>query len=114
VPRASQIKSSGERLSDRVAIGVVAGVPSVSCGRSLSPHGLAMCLFSGQGYEEVARVLTEGRALWRWRGEWTVPSTAIWKARSRLGVELMKEPFAAVCRPIGARDTRTCSSGTGG
>src|SRR4051812_9083208 len=38
---------------------------------------LAMCLFSGQGYEEVARLLTEGlRERRRWRGAWTVPSTA--------------------------------------
>jgi hypothetical protein len=69
---------------------------------------LAMCLFSGQGYEEVARVLTEGlRGLRRWRGQWTVPSTAaIWKARARLGVEPMRELFAAVCPPVGTPDTR--------
>jgi len=69
---------------------------------------LAMCLFSGQGYEEVARLLTEGlRERRRWRGAWTVPSTAaIWKARSRLGVEPVKELFAAVCRPVAKSATR--------
>lgn len=61
---------------------------------------LAMCLFSGQGYEEVVRLLTEG--LRGWRGEWTVPSTAaIWKARLRLGVEPLKELFAQVCQAGG-------------
>jgi hypothetical protein len=54
---------------------------------------LAMCLFCGQGYEEVARLFTDGlRGRRRWRGGWTVPSTAaIWKARSRLGVEPVME-----------------------
>jgi hypothetical protein len=68
---------------------------------------LAMCLFSGQGYEEVARLLTEGLRERRWRAGWTVPSTAaIWKARSRLGVEPVKELFATVCHPVADRDTR--------
>jgi hypothetical protein len=68
---------------------------------------LAMCLFSGQAYEEVARLLTEGlRDLRRWRGDWTVPSTAaIWKARSRLGVEPMRELFTRVCRPVATEAT---------
>jgi len=65
-----------------------------------------MCLFSGQGYEEVARLLTEGLRERRWRAGWTVPSTAaIWKARSRLGVEPMRELFAAVCHPVADRGT---------
>jgi hypothetical protein len=54
---------------------------------------LAMCLFSGQGYEEVARLLTHGlQRARRWRTSWAVPSTAaIWKARSRLGVAPLRE-----------------------
>jgi hypothetical protein len=125
VPRAGQLRSV-ERLSDRVAIGVLTSAfpPSLvdgvlaSTGRveqrsRLLPARLvvyfvlAMCLFSGQGYEEVARLLTEGlRERRRWRSEWTVPSTAaIWKARSRLGVEPVKELFAAVCLPVADRDT---------
>jgi hypothetical protein len=127
VPRAGQVKLSGERLSDRVAVGVLtrAFPPSLvddvlaRTGRveqrsRLLPARvvvyfvLAMCLFSGQGYEEVARLLTEGlRERRRWRTRWTVPSTAaIWKARSRLGVEPVRELFAAVCRPVATRDTR--------
>ncbi|HTE67136.1 MAG TPA: IS4 family transposase, partial [Actinomycetes bacterium] len=42
----------------------------------------------------------------RWRAGWTVPSTAaIWKARSRLGVEPVREMFAAVCKPVADRGT---------
>jgi hypothetical protein len=68
---------------------------------------LAMCLFSGQAYEEVARLLTEGLRERRWRSGWTVPSTAaIWKARCRLGVEPVRELFAAVCAPVAGRGTR--------
>jgi hypothetical protein len=68
---------------------------------------LAMCLFSGQAYEEVVRLLTEGLRERRWRSGWTVPSTAaIWKARCRLGVEPVRELFAAVCAPVADRGTR--------
>jgi Insertion element 4 transposase N-terminal/Transposase DDE domain len=126
VPRAGQLKSSGERLPDRVAIGVLtrAFPPSLVDGvvartgrvqqrsrllpaRLVVYFVLAMCLFSGQGYEEVARLLTEGlKGRRRWRGEWTVPSTAaIWKARSRLGVEPLRELFAEVCQPVATAKT---------
>jgi hypothetical protein len=68
---------------------------------------LAMCLFSGQSYEEVARLLTDGLRERRWRSGWAVPSTAaIWKARSRLGVEPVKQLFAAVCTPVADPGTR--------
>lgn len=126
MPRAGQLKSV-ERLSDRIAIGVLtkAFPPSLvddvveRTGRvqqrsRLLPARvvvyfvLAMCLFSGQSYEEVARLLTAGlHERRRWRNGWTVPSTAaIWKARSRLGVEPMKELFAMVCRPVATEQTR--------
>jgi hypothetical protein len=127
VPRAGQVKSSGQRLSDRVAIGVLtqAFPPSLVDGvlaqtgrvqqrtrllpaRVVVYFVLAMCLFCGQGYEEVARLLTEGlRGRRRWRDGWRVPSSAaIWKARSRLGVAPVKQLFATVCRPVAAGDTR--------
>lgn len=126
MPRAGQLKSV-ERLSDRIAIGVltkafppslvdavVARTGRVQQRNRLLPARvvvyfvLAMCLFSGQGYEEVARLLTEGlRQRRQWRGQWTVPSTAaIWKARSRLGVEPMRELFANVCHPVATAKTR--------
>jgi hypothetical protein len=114
-------------LSDRIAIGVLttAFPPSLVDGvlvgtgrveqrsrllpaRVVVYFVLAMCLFSGQGYEEVARLLTMGlHERRRWRGGWTVPSTAaIWKARARLGVEPLRQLFAVVCRPVATRDTR--------
>ena len=68
---------------------------------------LAMCLFSGQAYEEVARLLVEGLA-WsrRWRGSWEVPSTgALSRARARLGSEPLRALFARVCRPVASVDT---------
>jgi hypothetical protein len=110
----------GDRLSDRVAIGVLTTVfPPELVDEVLAETGrvqqrtrllparfvvyfvLAMALFSGQGYEEVARLLTQGLRGLEWRGEWRVPSTAaIWKARSRLGVEPVKQLFARVCQPV--------------
>jgi hypothetical protein len=63
---------------------------------------LAMCLFFGQGYEEVARLLTDGLAYARrWRGNWRVPTTAaITRARARLGPEPLRALFAEVCQPV--------------
>lgn len=128
MPRPGQVKpETDERLSDRIAVGlltrsfppelvdrVVAG-----CGRSgqrnrlLPPRVvvyfvLAMCLFSGQGYEEVARLLTHGLA-WakRWSGSWQVPTTAaISRARARLGPEPLKALFAQVAGPLATESTR--------
>lgn len=117
--------SPGDRLSDRVAIGVLTtAFPPALVDEVLAETGrvqqrsrllparlvvyfvLAMALYSGQGYEEVARLLTEGLRDRRWRNGWTVPSTAaIWKARARLGVEPVKRLFATVCAPVADRDT---------
>lgn len=126
MPRAGQLKSSGERLSDRVAVGVLAqafppGLVDevlVETGRiqqrnRLLPARLVvyfvlgMCLFSGQGYEEVARLLTAGlQGARSWRGPWSVPSTAaIWKARSRLGVAPLRELFTRVCGRVATPGT---------
>ncbi|MFJ5724908.1 IS4 family transposase [Streptomyces sp. NPDC093149] len=126
MPRPGQVKSSGERLSDRIALGVLTRVfpPElvdevvVGCGRleqrsRLLPARvvvyfvLAMCLFSGQGYEEVARLLTQGlERVRRWEKPWRVPTTAaIGRARRRLGPEPLKVLFARVCRPVAVEDT---------
>lgn len=75
MPRAGQLKSSGERLSDRVAVGVLTqAFPAELVDEVLTETGrvqqrnrllparlvvyfvMAMCLFSGQSYEEVARL----------------------------------------------------------
>jgi Insertion element 4 transposase N-terminal/Transposase DDE domain len=127
MPRAGQLTSSGERLSDRVAIGVLTrAFPPALVDDVLQETGrveqrsrllparlvvyfvLAMCLFSGQSYEEVARLLTQGlTSVRRWRTAWTVPTTAaIWRARSRLGVAPLKTLFARVCLPVASRDSR--------
>ncbi|TXS63862.1 IS4 family transposase, partial [Streptomyces sp. sk2.1] len=95
MPRPGQVKLSGERLSDRIALGVLTRVfpPGVvdeviaECGRReqrsrLLPARvvvyfvLAMCLFSGQGHEEVARLLTQGlERVRQWEKPWHVPTT---------------------------------------
>jgi hypothetical protein len=112
---------AGERLPDRIAIGlltatfppelvdrVVAETGRVQRRSRLLParvvvyYVLAMCLFFGQGYEEVARLLTDGLAYARrWRGNWRVPTTAaITRARARLGPEPLRALFAEVCQPV--------------
>jgi Insertion element 4 transposase N-terminal/Transposase DDE domain len=128
VPRAGQVRPpTDERLSDRIAVGlltrtvppelvdeVVAATDTGEVRKRLLPARvvvyfvLAMCLFSGQGYEEVARLLTEGLA-WarRWRVGWEVPSTAaISRARARLGAEPLRMLFDRVCRPLATQATK--------
>ncbi|SEE67234.1 Transposase DDE domain-containing protein [Streptomyces sp. 2231.1] len=120
------MKSSGERLSDRIALGVLTrALPPelvdevvAECGRveqrsRLLPARvvvyfvLAMCLFSGQGYEEIARLLTHGlERVRRWEKPWQVPTTAaIGRARRRLGPEPLKVLFDRVCRPVATQET---------
>ncbi|MFF7231766.1 IS4 family transposase [Streptomyces sioyaensis] len=126
MPRPGQVKSSGERLSDRIALGVLTRVfppwlvdeVVVECGRveqrsRLLPARavvyfvLAMCLFSGQGYEEVARLLTQGlERVQRWEKPWRVPTTAaIGRARRRLGPQPLKVLFDRVCGPVATEET---------
>src|SRR2546430_5031227 len=97
MPRAGQVKpSTDERLSDRVAIGLLtrtftpaavdAAVASTERGEVRSRllparvtvyYVLAMCLFAGQGYEEGMRLLVGGPEwLGPGRRPWTGPSTA--------------------------------------
>ena len=77
---------------------------------------LAMCLFFGQGYEEVARLLTDGLAYARrWQGSWQVPTTAaITRARARLGPEPLRALFAAVCQPLATEAPAPGRSTAGG
>jgi len=110
-----------ERLSDRIAIGlltrtvppelvdeVIARADSGDVRKRLLPARvvvyfvLAMCLYADKGYEEVARLLTEGLA-WsrRWAGRWEVPTTAaISRARERLGSQPLRLLFERVARPL--------------
>ncbi|GAB1339869.1 IS4 family transposase [Streptomyces sp. E-15] len=128
MPRPGQVKpETDERLSDRIAVGLLTrSFPPelvdrvvAECGRAgqrnrlLPPRVvvyfvLAMCLFSGQGYEETARLLTHGLA-WakRWSGSWQVPTTAaISRARAKLGPEPLKALFAQVARPLATETTQ--------
>jgi hypothetical protein len=127
VPRAGQVKPPVEpRLSDRIAIGVLTSTfPPELVDRVVAESGrtqqrqrllparvvvylvLAMALFSGQAYEEGARLLAGGLG-WarRWQQWWRVPSTpAIAKARARLGAEPLARLFAEVARPLATPDT---------
>jgi hypothetical protein len=128
MPRAGQLKPpTDERLSDRIAIGLltrtftpsavdaaVAATDSGEVRSRLLParvtvyYVLAMCLFSGQGYEEVMRLLVGGLEwMSRWRRAWTVPSTAaIAKARARLGAEPLRALFRGTVRPLATEVTR--------
>ena len=128
MPRAGQVRvEPGQRLSDRVALGVLTATFPRSLvdevieatgrreqrNRLLPAHltvyyVLAMTLFSSAGYEEVMRSLTEGLA-WTSDGEqeYTVPSqVAITKARARLGPEPLKELFDRACVPLATPATR--------
>ncbi|WP_190094934.1 IS4 family transposase, partial [Streptomyces melanogenes] len=69
---------------------------------------LAMCLFFGDGYEEVMRKLVGGlRFLGVWRSDWRVPTTgAITQARARLGEEPLRLLFQQVAVPVARDDTR--------
>jgi len=122
MPRAGQVRlEQGQRLSDRVALGVLAATfPRVlvdevieATGRREQRHRLlpahltvyyvlAMTLFSSAGYEEVMRSLTEGLS-WASDGRerYEMPSqVAISKARARLGPEPLAELFTRACVPL--------------
>jgi Insertion element 4 transposase N-terminal/Transposase DDE domain len=128
MPRAGQVKPRVEpRLSDRIAIGVLTSIyPPELVDRVVAEAGrtqqrqrllparvvvwlvLAMALFSGQAYEEVARLLAGGLG-WarRWQPWYRVPSTpAIAKARARLGPEPLRRLFVAVAGPLATPDTK--------
>lgn len=127
MPRPGQVKpETDERLSDRIAIGALTRTfPPELVDRIVAESGksgqrnrllpprvvvyfvLAMCLFSGQGYEEVARLLTQGLA-WarRWSGSWQVPTTAaISRARVKLGPEPLKALFEQTAGPMATEST---------
>jgi hypothetical protein len=128
MPRAGQVKPPVvERLSDRIAIGVLTSTyPPALVDQVVAEAGrreerqrllparvvvwlvLAMALFSGQAYEEVARLLAGGLG-WarRWQQWFGVPSTpAIVKARARLGPEPLALLFQRTAGPLATPDTR--------
>ena len=122
MPRAGQVKPSAqERLSDRVALGVLTClVPRELVDEVLAETGrreqrvrllparmvvyyvLALALFFGDGYEEVMRRLVGSlRQMGTWDRSWVVPSTAaLTKARARLGPEPLRVLFERVAVPM--------------
>lgn len=122
MPRAGWRKPETEqRLSDHISIGVLTRTypPDLvdrvvaATGRTEARHRLlparvvvyyvmAMALYAQASYEEVMRYLVEGLSwLTHWRKGWQMPSkVAIFKSRSRLGVEPVRELYEQVARPL--------------
>ena len=69
---------------------------------------LALCLFFGESYEEVMRLLVAGLQFARsWRKDWKIPTTgAISQARQRLGAEPLRALFERIAVPCAEQGTR--------
>ena len=71
---------------------------------------VGMALFSESSDEEVLRQLTEGLSwsgVWGGGAPWVVPTkAAIFRARSRLGVEPFRALFEGACVPLAASGTQ--------
>jgi hypothetical protein len=127
MPRAGWTKpETDQRLSDHLAIAmliraypplvvdeVIAATHRLEERQRMLParvvlyYVLAMSLFAEASYEEVMRRLLEGMA-WqqRWSEPWQVPTkAAIFKARTRLGVEPVAELFHRTVRPLATPET---------
>ena len=128
MPRAGWVKpETDQRLSDHISLGVLTRVfPPELVDRVVAAAGrtevrnrllparvvvyyvLALALFAQASYEEVMRNLVEGLS-WTtgWSREWTMPTKgALFKARSRLGAEPLKDLFKAVATPLGTANTK--------
>ena len=129
VPRAGWVKPVfDDRLPDRVGVAVLTRVfPPGLVDRVLAETGrverrrrslpsrlvvyfaVGMALFSDASYEEVLRQLTEGLS---WSGvgggsAWVMPTkAAIFRARSRLGVEPLRGLFEGACAPMAGSTTQ--------
>ena len=118
---------SGTRLTDQIGIGVLtrlidrdlvddvlAETGRVEKRSRLLParvvvyYVLALCLFFGDAYEEVMRLLVAGLLFTgAWQKDWQVPTTgAIAQARQRLGAEPLQLLFERVAVPCAQRGTR--------
>ncbi len=117
----------GSRLTDWISLGVLAsrvprdavddaveatGRGARRAGGKLPPHVvvylvMALALFSGEDYEEVAARLTETLLEWGcWDDGWDVPTSGgITQARQRLGAEPMEELFGQVAVPVAGEGT---------
>ena len=122
------VVAAGGRLTDWISLGVLASaVPRdavddavAAAGQGakrsdgkLPPHVvvylvMALALFAGDDYEEVATRLTETLASWGcWDESWSVPTSGgITQARQRLGPEPLEVLFGAVALPVAGLLTR--------
>jgi hypothetical protein len=119
---------AGQALTDFVSLGVLASrVPRDAVdeavaatgkgarrrGGKLPPHVvvylvMALALFAGEDYEEVAERLTGALRGWgSWDGRWEPPTKgAVTQARQRLGPEPVAELFSQVAVPVAGLDTQ--------
>lgn len=116
----------GDRLTDRIGLGVLtrlvhrdlvdevlADTGRTERRRRLLPARvvvyfvLAMTLFFDDAYEEVMRKLVDGlRFLRSWDDDWQVPtSSALCKARARLGAQPLQELYERLARPLAGPGT---------
>jgi hypothetical protein len=122
------VVAGGGRLTDWISLGVLASsVPRdavdeavAAAGKGarrsdgkLPPHvmvyfAMALALFAGEDYEEVAARLTETLASWGcWDDAWSTPTSGgITQARKRLGPEPLEWLFAKVAVPVAGLLTR--------
>jgi Insertion element 4 transposase N-terminal len=122
------VVAGGGRLTDWISLGVLASsVPRdavdeavAAAGRGakrsdgkLPPHVMvyfvmALALFAGEDYEEVATRLTETLASWGcWDDAWSTPTSGgITQARQRLGAEPLELLFGQVAEPVAGELTR--------
>lgn len=118
---------SSVRLTDRIGIGVLTRLVDrdlvdevlAETGRTeqrtrslparvVVYYVLGLCLFFGESYEEVMRLLVEGLQFARtWRKEWKIPTTgAICQARQRLGAEPLRVLFERIAVPCAQQGTQ--------
>jgi Insertion element 4 transposase N-terminal len=122
------VVAAGGRLTDWISLGVLASsVPRdavdeaiAAAGKGakrsdgkLPPHvmvyfAMALALFAGEDYEEVAVRLTETLASWGcWDDSWSTPTSGgITQARKRLGPEPLELLFDRVAVPVAGVLTR--------
>jgi hypothetical protein len=118
--------AGGGTLADQISLGVlssrvprdvvdeavaVTGKQARRAGGKLPPHVvvylvMALALFAGEDYEEVAARLAGTLREWGgWGGGWQVTKGAITQARQRLGPEPLAEVFGQVAAPVADLDT---------
>ncbi|MCX4091065.1 IS4 family transposase [Nocardia sp. alder85J] len=98
------------RVEDAV---MVCGARAQRSGGKLPPHvvaylTMALCLFGGDSYEEVAVKVTGALTRWGcWDAGWSPPTASgITQARKRLGPKVLERVFESVAAPVATPATR--------